>query len=112
MVTPVHLLASDQICFDKPVATKLLNDVIQKDTCVKNRDLLQQSVELYKIKSTELDKDKQEYLKERDQYKELYIKENKEKQKALEDKPSRLVWWTVGIGTAVVLGVLGAYTLK
>ena len=49
-----------------------------------------------------LELDKAAYLKESTEYKALYVKADEARVTAENSKPSRLVWFLTGVGTALV----------
>jgi hypothetical protein len=81
-------------------------------TCNEDRVLLEQEVGLFKIKSDGLQKDKEEYRQESDRFRELYVKADTERIEAINGAPSRYRWFTAGVISTLVAGILAAFARK
>lgn len=59
-----------------------------------------------------LKKDKQVLIEVSDEYKKKFIDTTNELEKVKSATPSRLTWFTVGLGTAVLVGIVSSFALK
>lgn len=101
--------ANEALCFDKPIAEKILIDLKIYKT---DKELLYEAIDKYKEKISGLEQDKQEYKIEKDKYKDLYIKENQELIKEKESKPSKLVWAGIGSITTLITIITAIFIFK
>jgi uncharacterized protein (UPF0305 family) len=112
-----------KIRIDKENSAKLLGDIkYYKDTITKMQEMVtvrdntitvsDKEIALLKQKTDLQKTDIDLLIKAKDDYKDLYTKENIARLKAEEEKPSRTLWFTGGVLTAVVIGVLGILVTK
>jgi hypothetical protein len=121
LTTPTLSLAvnNDKLCFEQPAAKKLLLEieygqlsaqkllVCQKSyststTINKNNDIL----------ISGLTKDKVDLTKVSDEYKKKYIETNDRLNTIIEKQPSRFVWFGLGAGATVIVGILLAFMVR
>jgi hypothetical protein len=108
-----------ELCFKEPEAKKLLLEieygqvtaqkflVVQKQysTCTtinKNNDIL----------ITGLKQDKIDLTKVSDEFKKKFIETNQELNKVKDDQPSRAVWFGLGAGATIIVGILLAFLVR
>jgi len=121
-VVPTKALA-DVFQFDQATAQKLDGDITYYKKAIEDmtkllsnaeaeRKLLNGEVGLLKEKTQALNLDVTTMTKAKDEYKELYVKADNARLKAIEDKPSRATWFGWGALTAVVLGTAAAFAIS
>ena len=67
---------------------------------------------LLKEQTDSLKKDKQVLLEVSEEYKKRFIDTNKELEKVKDSIPSRLTWFTTGMGAAIIVGIVSSFALK
>lgn len=110
---------SKDICFPPKYYKQLEIDLSICDQAKKDLILIKRTNELLtegsSICKEELDltiKDKEEYKSQSLQFKETMLAKNKELDEERAKKPSRLTWFGVGFGSAVLTGILMAFIVK
>ena len=115
--------AEQQVCLSFNSAKKLYIDYkfVQKQYSTCNQSLLisNQSIDLLETKSNDqqviidgLVKDKTYFKQESDNFKDLYTKADKERVKAIENKPSALRWFSIGAVTSVIAFIAMMLVIK
>lgn len=98
----------DQIYIRKEVA-----DATERlELCNNDRVLLETQADLLIRKVSGLQLDKEVYRKESDRFKDLYVAADKERVEAVNNTPSRIRWFTIGVLTTLITGIAAALSIK
>lgn len=116
--TPLSI-ASEKICFEKPVAQKLLTEIKFGEITSDKLLICQQSYsssralnKIDKVVITDLTQDKADLSKLSDEYKQRYIKTNEQLTKCNTNVPSRMTWFSYGVISSLVLILASIFVLK
>lgn len=109
----VPSFSADSICFEDPVAKKLLTDVEACEVnnsrlalCDSQLGIIRQAIKEEQAKNKALEKDKDTLVQASDKYRELAQRGNDALNDCESSKPSRLTWFALG-SLASILALVG-----
>lgn len=110
---------SSEICFTEQSAKTLeydleVCDIIKRDYSfiqIEN-NTLNLLIEKQDIKISLIEKDKAEFKRQSIEFKQQFLQKDEAYQKAIESKPSKVTWFSVGGLTSLALIVLGLLVIK
>jgi len=119
LVFQTPLLASEQVCFERPVANKILTEIKYNNITTEKLLVCQQTYSTSRVinildkKHIEgLKQDKVDLLNVSNEYKQKWIDTAKQTVDCEASKPSKVTWFGVGFVSALIVGLVGLIAIK
>lgn len=119
LVSPQLSLSEELLCFDNEEAKKMLVELKFGKVTSELLGICQEQYSTatilnnnYSLQIKGLETDKQILKDLSEDYKQKYIKANEQYIASETSKPSKLTWFGIGFGSALLIGIISAFAVK